>query len=176
MITVIKHCIALSSAYFLSIQWGLLTLTYFLRSMQWLWYKFTSVREKITLKWVLCSNDCFECQTLYTVIRLNFWLMGPRTHCFPYQRVQLQTFESKILFNDKSAILLHPRTRRIKKNFASQRQMMRKRCRMRRQQNHCYIVIVLSFSLTLLCDIYLLFTFQYFDCDRHIYMTLLEQV
>ena len=32
-----------------------------------------------------------------------------------------------------------------------------------------FIVIALSFSLTLLCDIDLLFTFQYFDCDRHIY-------
>ena len=48
--------------------------------------------------------------------------MGPRTRCFPYQRVQLQTYESRILFNDKSAILLHPRTRR-NKNFASQRQI-----------------------------------------------------
>ena len=47
--------------------------------------------------------------------------MGPRTPCFPYQRVQLQTYESRIFFNDKSAILLHPRTCR-NKNFASQRQ------------------------------------------------------
>ena len=48
--------------------------------------------------------------------------MGPRTRCFPYQRVQLQTYESSIFFlNDKSAILLHPRTRQ-NKNFASQRQ------------------------------------------------------
>ena len=48
--------------------------------------------------------------------------MGPKTRCFPYQRVQLQTYESRILFlNDKSAILLHPRTRQNKK-FASQRQ------------------------------------------------------
>ena len=35
--------------------------------------------------------------------------------------VQLQTYESRILFNDKSAILLHPRTRE-NKNFAFQRQ------------------------------------------------------
>ena len=41
--------------------------------------------------------------------------MGPRTHCFPYHRVQSQTYESRILFNDKSAVLLHPT-----KNFASQ--------------------------------------------------------
>ena len=48
--------------------------------------------------------------------------MGPRTRCFPYQRVQLQTYESRIpFFNDKSAILLHPRTHR-NKNFAFQRQ------------------------------------------------------
>ena len=48
--------------------------------------------------------------------------MGPRNRCFSYQRVQLQTYESRILFfNDKSAILLHPRTCR-NKNFASQRQ------------------------------------------------------
>ena len=47
--------------------------------------------------------------------------MGPRTRCFPYQRVQLQTYESRILFNDKSAILLRPRTRR-NKHFASKRQ------------------------------------------------------
>ena len=47
--------------------------------------------------------------------------MGPRTRCFPYQRVQLQTYESRILFNDKSSILLHRRTRR-NKIFASQRQ------------------------------------------------------
>ena len=47
--------------------------------------------------------------------------MGPRNRCFPYQRVQLQTYESRILFSDKSAILLHPMTRR-NKNFASQRQ------------------------------------------------------
>ena len=48
--------------------------------------------------------------------------MGPRTRCFPYQRVQLQNHEFRILFfNDKSAILLHPRTSR-NKNFASQRQ------------------------------------------------------
>ena len=51
----------------------------------------------------------------------NFWLMNPRTPCFSYQRVQLQTYESRIFFNDKSAILLHPLTRR-NKNFASQRQ------------------------------------------------------
>ena len=31
------------------------------------------------------------------------------------------------------------------------------------------IEIVLALSLTLLCDIELLFTFQYFDYDRHIY-------
>ena len=48
--------------------------------------------------------------------------MGPRTRCFPYQPVQLQTYESRILFLIyKSAILLHPQTLRIK-NFASQRQ------------------------------------------------------
>ena len=53
----------------------------------------------------------------------NLGLMGPVTRCFSYQRVQLQT-ENRVqntIFNDKSAILLHPRTR-WNRNFASQRQ------------------------------------------------------
>ena len=47
--------------------------------------------------------------------------MGPGTRCFPYQWVQLQTYESRdTIFNDNSAILLHPGTR-WNKNIASQR-------------------------------------------------------
>ena len=38
--------------------------------------------------------------------------MGPGTHCFLYQRVQLQTYESRTLFFMTSlAIPLHPGTR-----------------------------------------------------------------
>ena len=62
----------------------------------------------------------------------NFGLMGPGTPCFPYQWVQLQTFESRKLFFMTSlqfhCILglaeiktLHPRDK-----------IMSKRCRMRR--------------------------------------------
>ena len=69
-------------------------------------------------------------------------------------------------FNDKSAILLHLRTRRYK-NFASQRQNDAQKMQDAQVIKHCCIEIVLAFSLTLLCDIDLLFTFQYFDCDRH---------
>ena len=121
MITVIEHCIVTVLCIFFEYTVGPADLD-LLFTLQWLWYKLTSVREKFTLKWVLCSSDSWECQTLYTVIYLQFWLMGARTRFFPYQRVQLQTYESRILFfNDKSAILLHPRTCR-NKNFASQRQ------------------------------------------------------
>ena len=121
MITVIKHFMVTVLCIFFEYTVGPADLD-LLFMLQWLWYKLTSIREKFTLKWVLCSSDSWECQTLYTVIHLQFWLMGPRTRCFPYQRVQLQIYESRILFNDKSAILLHTRTRR-NKNFASQRQI-----------------------------------------------------
>ena len=38
----------------------------------------------------------------------NFGLMGPGTHCFPYQWVQLQTYESRTLLF--MTIPLHPGT------------------------------------------------------------------
>ena len=59
--------------------------------------------------------------TLWQLLLTPF-CFGP--HYFPYQWVQLQTYESRLqntIFNDKSAILLHPGTR-WNKNFASQRQ------------------------------------------------------
>ena len=67
-----------------------------------------------------------------TVIHLQFWVYGSCTRCFPYQGVQLQTYESRTLFLLTSlqyyCILglaeiktLHPRDK-----------IMCKRCRMRR--------------------------------------------
>ena len=47
----------------------------------------------------------------------NFGLMGSGTHCFPYQWVQLQTYESRTLF-----LMTSPLGTRWNKNFASQRQ------------------------------------------------------
>ena len=42
----------------------------------------------------------------------NFWLMGPGTRCFQYQWVPTANFwVQNTIFNDKSAILLHPGTR-----------------------------------------------------------------
>ena len=52
----------------------------------------------------------------------NFGLMGPGTRCFPYQWVPTANlWVQNTIFNDKSAILLHPGTH-WNKNFASQRQ------------------------------------------------------
>ena len=43
----------------------------------------------------------------------NFGLMSPGTRCFQYQRVPTANFwVQNTIFNDKSAILLHPGTRR----------------------------------------------------------------
>ena len=91
--------------------------------------------------------------------------MGPRTHCFPYQGVKLQTYGSRnTFFNDKSAILLHPRTRR-NKIVASQRQNDAQKMQgVQVTKSDCCIDNVPTFSLTLLCDIDLLFTFLFFDC------------
>ena len=48
--------------------------------------------------------------------------MGPGTHCFPYHWVPTANlWVQNTVFNDKSAILLHPGTR-WNRNFASQRQ------------------------------------------------------
>ena len=52
----------------------------------------------------------------------TFGLMGPGHRCFPYQWVPIANLRvQNTIFNDKSAILLHPGTR-WNKNFASQRQ------------------------------------------------------
>ena len=70
-------------------------------------------------------------QNKSTVIHLQFWAYGSCTRCFPYQGVQLLTYESRTLFLLTSlqyyCILglaeiktLHPRDK-----------IMRKRCRMR---------------------------------------------
>ena len=59
---------------------------------------------------------------------------------------------------------LHPRDK-----------IMHKRCTMRKLQNHCCIVIIFAFSLTLLCDLTYFFHSSILTVTD-IYMTLLEQV
>ena len=78
-------------------------------------------------------------------------------------------------FNDKSAILLHPQTRR-NKNFASQRQNDAQKMQNAQVTKSLLYSNCPHILFNLLCDIDLLFTSQHFDGDRHIYMTLLEQV
>ena len=54
----------------------------------------------------------FRTFNIYTVIHLQFELMGPETLCFQYQWVPTANLRVQTtIFNDKSAILLHPRTR-----------------------------------------------------------------
>ena len=56
--------------------------------------------------------------------------MGPGTRCFKDQLVQLQTYQEHF-FNDKSAILLHPKLDEIK-ILHHRVKNMRKRCGVRR--------------------------------------------
>ena len=88
---------------------------------------------EISTCWLaMMSTSCCRQWFIY-----NFGLMGPGTRCFRYQWVQLQTYESRTLYLMTSLrydcilglselITLHPRDK-----------IMRKRCRMRRYQNHC---------------------------------------
>ena len=72
-------------------------------------------------------------------------------------------------FNDKSAILLHPQTRR-NKNFVSHRHNDAQKMQGAQVTKSLLYSSCPHISLILLCDIDLLFTFQFFDCDRHIYI------
>ena len=65
MITVIKHCIVAVLCIFFEYTVGPADLD-LLFTLQWLWYKLMSVRQNFTLKWVLCSSDSWEWQTLYS--------------------------------------------------------------------------------------------------------------
>ena len=121
MITVIKHFIVTVLCIFFEYTVGPADLD-LLFTLRWLWYKLTSVREKFTLKRVLCSSDSWECQTLFSVIHLQFLAYGSWDSLFPISRSPTTNlWVHNTFFNDKFATLLHPRTRR-NKNFASQRQ------------------------------------------------------
>ena len=171
MITAIKDCIVIVLCIFFEYTVGHADLD-LLFMLQWLWYKLT---WKCTLKWVLCSSDSWECHTLYTVIHLQLLAYGsydslfpistsPATNLWVQNTFLMTSLQYYCILGLAEIKTLHPRDK-----------MMRKRCRMRRQQNHCCIVIVLAFSLTLLCDIDPFFTCQYFWLwQTYIYMTLLE--
>ena len=67
----------------------------------------------------------------------NFGLMGPGTHCFPNQWVQLRV--QNTISHDKSEIPLHPGTP-WNKNFASQRQNYVQKMQNAQVKNHCMLV------------------------------------
>ena len=82
----------------------------------------------------------------FRVIYLQFGLMVPGTHCFPYQWVQLQTYESRTLFLMK--ILQYHCILGLAeiKTLHHWDKVMSKKCRMHRQQNHwlrCVFFLIL---------------------------------
>ena len=69
------------------------------------------VRSAVAFRWPCHNNDsylaCWQNEICFTIGKFgwgsqwfiyNFGLMGPGTCCFPYQWVQLQTYEARTLF------------------------------------------------------------------------------